>query len=70
MGKEIDFDVENSQKALRNLYAAIQNHQDFWSSWLANRTEPSAKLFASTEELQAATALGEALLAIVDSIDQ
>lgn len=63
--KEIDFDLEENQEALRALYTALQAHQKFWSNWLADRLGFMADFFVgSDEEKQAATALGEALRTI------
>jgi len=62
---EIDFDIEKNQEALRDLYMALQSHQEFWSSWLSDRLGPMKDFFVpEAEEQQAAIALGEALRAI------
>lgn len=62
---EIDFDVEKNQEALRELYVALEDHQEFWDTWLSERLGFEGDFFAPAEEVQAATAMSQALLTIV-----
>lgn len=62
---EIDFDIEENQEALRELYVTLRNHREFWDAWLTERASTMGYFFAPAEEIRAATAMSQSLLAIV-----